>query len=104
MEAGMRLMKRQERMLQKRGIGGWAGQLMAGWLGRLRRGEPSAPRLTLVERIALAPRHSLALVEAEGQRFLVAIPADGSPAFLALGKKAGSGAGARGNGPVRVSW
>ena len=43
-----------------------------------------APRLALLERISLAPRQTLALVEAEGQRFLVASSVDGAPAFYPL--------------------
>ncbi len=39
---------------------------------------------SLLERIALAPRQSLALVEAEGRRFLVATSAEGGPAFYPL--------------------
>ena len=104
MEAGTGLMKRQEMELRQRRMGGWAGRLLNGWLAGIRKGEAEAPRLALIERIALAPRHSLALVEAEGQRFLVSIPTDGSPAFLALGKKAGGEGRAGSRGPVRVSW
>jgi hypothetical protein len=44
----------------------------------------AAPRLALVERITLAPRQSLALVEAEGRRILVATSADGASAFYPL--------------------
>jgi hypothetical protein len=61
-------------------IGGIAGWLLAGLRGRQRR----EPRLKLLERIALGPRHSLALVEAEGRRILVATSAEGGPAFYAL--------------------
>jgi hypothetical protein len=43
---------------------------------------PARPRLELLERIALAPRQSLALVEAEGRRFLVATSPEGAPAFI----------------------
>jgi flagellar biogenesis protein FliO len=58
---------------------------LAGWLlGRLRSRGRRQPRLELVERIALAPRQSLALVEAEGRRFLVATSPEGAPAFYAL--------------------
>jgi flagellar biogenesis protein FliO len=58
---------------------------LAGWLlGRLRAGGRRRPRLELVERITLAPRQSLALVEAEGRRFLVATSPEGAPAFYAL--------------------
>lgn len=42
------------------------------------------PRLALLERITLAPRQTLALVEAEGRRLLVATSPDGAPTFYAL--------------------
>lgn len=58
---------------------------LAGWLlERLRRGPHQAPRLALLERITLAPRQSLALVEAEGRRLLVATSPEGPPSFYAL--------------------
>lgn len=63
---------------------------LAGWLlGRLRKGLAPASgrpraRLALVDRITLAPRQSLALVEVEGRRFLIATSAEGAPAFCAL--------------------
>lgn len=58
---------------------------IAGWLlRRLRRTNGTGQRLELVERIALAPRQSLALIEAEGRRILVATSADGAPAFFPL--------------------
>ncbi|MDR3751863.1 MAG: flagellar biosynthetic protein FliO [Terracidiphilus sp.] len=61
---------------------------LTGWLlGRLRVTRRPPPRLELLERIALAPRQSLALVEAEGRRFLVATSAEGGPAFYALDEK-----------------
>ena len=61
---------------------------LAGWLlGRLKGRGRRQPRLELVERIALAPRQSLALVEAEGRRFLVATSAEGAPAFYALDER-----------------
>jgi len=61
---------------------------LAGWvLGRLRSGGRRRPRLELVERIALAPRQSLSLVEAEGRRFLVVTSPEGSPAFYALDER-----------------
>ena len=59
------------------GLGGWL-------LDRLRTASRAQPRLALLERIALAPRQSLALVEAEGRRFLVATSPEGAPAFYAL--------------------
>lgn len=62
----------------KPALGGWAGWLLRR-LGRTRTGGQA--RLELVERIQLAPRQSLALVEADGRRFLVASSTEGSPAF-----------------------
>jgi hypothetical protein len=61
------------------------GAGLAGWLlDRLRGSRRPRPRLELLERIALAPRQSLALVEAEGRRFLVATSPEGGPAFYPL--------------------
>jgi flagellar biogenesis protein FliO len=58
---------------------------LAGWLlGRLKATRRPKPRLELLERIALAPKQSLALIEAEGRRFLVATSPEGGPAFYAL--------------------
>ena len=95
------------------GLGLW---LLTKWrsarLGLAARGMGrSVPRLALVERITLAPRQTLALVEAEGRRFLVASSAEGAPAFLALdSRRNGSESFSRGRGAkagasrVRVSW
>ncbi|MGH9599321.1 MAG: flagellar biosynthetic protein FliO [Terracidiphilus sp.] len=81
-------------------VGGWAGWL---WRG-LRRARTPQARLTLLERIALAPRQTLALVEADGRRFLVATSPEGSPAFLSL-EGAARPAAARGRRQMRrVSW
>jgi flagellar biogenesis protein FliO len=83
---------------------------LAGWLlERLRTSGRPKPRLALVERIALAPRHSLALVEAEGRRFLVATSTDGAPVFYALDERIRSRAVSSSerpmtSGPARVSW
>lgn len=58
---------------------------LAGWLlEKLRRTPHSKPRLALLERIALAPRQTLALIEADGRRFLVATSPEGGPAFYSL--------------------
>ena len=64
--------------------GGLAGLVLKTLLMKLRGVRASQPRLELLERISLAPRQTLALVEAEGRRFLVATSAEGGPAFLAL--------------------
>lgn len=61
-------------------VAGWAGWL----LKKMRRGTRQPARLELLERITLAPRQSLVLVEADGRRFLVASPAEGSPSFYPL--------------------
>ena len=80
----------RDRMMERRQdgketSGSAPGSGLAGWLlDRLRSTRRSRPRLALLERIALAPRQSLALVEAEGRRFLVATSPEGAPAFYAL--------------------
>ncbi|MGH7071301.1 MAG: flagellar biosynthetic protein FliO [Acetobacteraceae bacterium] len=81
-------------------VGGWAGWLWS----RVRNVRRPRARLELLERIALAPRQTLALVEADGRRFLVATSAEGSPAFLALGGAAQAAAAARPQPKRRVSW
>jgi len=48
-----------------------------------------APRLKLVDRIALAPRQSLCLVEADGRKVLLATSVEGAPAFFALDQERG---------------
>lgn len=82
---------------------------LAGWLlDRLRRGPRTEPRLALLERITLAPRQSLALVEAEGRRLLVATSAEGAPAFYALDGRDQPARPTRRSRPAssarRVSW
>jgi hypothetical protein len=59
------------------GLGAWL-------LARFRRRALREPRLALVERISLAPRQIVALVEADGQRLLVATSSDGAPVFFPL--------------------
>jgi flagellar biogenesis protein FliO len=88
-------------------IGGWAG----GLLSLLRKQPRPRPKLTLLERINIAPRQSVALIEAEGRRFLVAMSVEGAPAFHALDGGPGKNRpGENGPGPVaaparaRVSW
>lgn len=74
------------------------------WLGRwFRPADRPGPRLALVERIALAPRQALVLVEAEGRRFLVATSAEGSAVFYPL-DEAGRAAGRQPRGLRRVTW
>jgi flagellar biogenesis protein FliO len=81
---------------------------LAGWLlSRFRAGGQQRPRLELLERIALAPRQSLALVEAEGRRFLVATSPEGAPAFYALDERARQAVNRQASGlrqAARVSW
>ncbi|MGB0065404.1 MAG: flagellar biosynthetic protein FliO [Terracidiphilus sp.] len=60
-----------------RGLGAWLVE-------KLRGRQRSEPRLALLERINLAPRQSLELVEAEGRRILVATSPEGGPAFYPL--------------------
>jgi flagellar biogenesis protein FliO len=81
---------------------------LAGWLvGRFRAGGKARPRLELLERITLAPRQSLALIEAEGRRLLVATSPEGAPAFYALDepvRPATAQQGSSSRPAVRVSW
>ncbi len=87
---------------------------IAGWLMKRLRGRKAATaRLALVERITLAPRQSLALIEAEGRRILVATSAEGAPAFFSLNDstsrdkrtRAGANSAPRATvRPARVSW
>ena len=81
----------------KPGQGGLVAWLLGRAQGRLR----SSPRLALIERIALSPRQSLALVEAEGLRFLVATADNGAPAFYPLDDRARA---TRRASAARVSW
>jgi hypothetical protein len=79
-------MKRAEKQekceLETRSPAGLAGWLLA----RFRGTTQLPPRLALLERIALAPRQTLALIEAEGRRLLVATSPEGAPTFYALGE------------------
>jgi flagellar biogenesis protein FliO len=65
-------------------IGGLTGWLM----GRMRIAQRATPRLAMLERITLAPRQSLALVEVDGRRLLVATSPEGAPAFFPLDEPA----------------
>jgi hypothetical protein len=64
--------------------------------------------MALLERITLAPRQSLSLVEADGRRFLIATSADGAPAFYALNERTGGtrrNSARAGNSTIsRISW
>jgi flagellar biogenesis protein FliO len=81
------------------------GSGLAAWLlARLHRAHRPALRLELLERIALGPRQTLALVEAEGRRFLVATAQDGSPAFHALDANNSSRLARQAHASGRVSW
>jgi flagellar biogenesis protein FliO len=72
--------------IQREPISGDKTGGLAGWLLALIGRQPRPrPNLALLERITLAPRQSLSLVEADGRRFLIATSADGAPAFYALG-------------------
>ncbi|MGA3130830.1 MAG: flagellar biosynthetic protein FliO [Terracidiphilus sp.] len=87
--------------------GGYGG--LGVWLLEKLRGRRRAePRLALLERISLAPRQSLALIEAEGRRILVATSAEGGPAFYPLDENRGSPILAAANralpGRARASW
>ncbi|WP_348261402.1 flagellar biosynthetic protein FliO [Telmatobacter sp. DSM 110680] len=59
-------------------------RLVAWFLSRFHHREFQQPRLALVQRIVLAPRQTVALIEADGQRVLVATSPEGTPAFFSL--------------------
>lgn len=86
------------------GYGGLGAWLLEKLRGRQRR----EPRLALLERISLAPRQSLALIEAEGRRILVATSPEGGPAFYPLDENRSSailgGASRALPGRARASW
>jgi hypothetical protein len=64
---------------------------MAAWLaGCFRHRALNEHRLTMVEKINLAPHQTVTLIEADGQRLLVATSGDGTPSFYPL-KDAASG-------------
>ncbi len=60
------------------------GGLAAWLLQRLHRRAPKQARLAVLERISLAPRQTLALIEADGQRLLVATTPEGTSSFFPL--------------------
>ena len=73
----------------KEGLEKWknpaAVERFAGWiLGRLRHAQRADDRLKLIQRIQVAPKQGLALVEVEGRRLLLATGSDGAPAFFPL--------------------
>jgi flagellar biogenesis protein FliO len=74
-------MRPELKLREKRKV---AGGLALWLLNRIHRRSDTQPRLALLERITLAPRQSLVLVEAEGRRLLVATSAEGAPAFYPL--------------------
>jgi hypothetical protein len=78
---------------------------IAGWvLGKLARDPKQQPRLEVLERIALAPRHSLALVEADGRRLLVATSAESGPVFYALDAGRSRNREGSSGSMRRISW
>lgn len=88
-------MKADVRTMPIGGVFGWL-------LGRMRIVRHPRPRLVLLERITLAPRQSLALVEAEGRRLLVATSAEGAPAFYPLNEPVRNRTNS--SSVARVSW
>ena len=78
---------------------------LAGWIvSRLRRTGSKKPRLELLEKIALAPRQTVALIEADGRRFLIACSPEGGASFCPLDTRVGAVGDMRAVRPGRVSW
>lgn len=78
-------MKRQSDGLGHTGLN--PQSLIAWFLDHLRPRSHPQPRLAVLDRVMLAPRQSLVLVEAEGRRLLVATSPEGSPSFYAIEKR-----------------
>ena len=88
----------------KRNAAGEPEGLAAWLLARFRGARHPQQRLQLIERITLAPRQSLALIEAEGRRFLVASSADSTPAFFPIDSVGADARTRTLKGAQRVSW
>ena len=86
---------------ESRGLAGsLAGWLMRRWngVGRQQSG------LEMLDRIVLGPRQSLALIEAQGRRILVATSQEGAPAFYPLDQTQRRGERKSTQGEARISW
>jgi flagellar biogenesis protein FliO len=86
---------------------GLTGNGLAGWLmAKLRRQNAQSPRMAVLERISLGPRQTLAMVEADGRRILVATSPEGAAAFYSLDEVRGGARTSRtaGRSSERVSW
>ena len=87
---------------------------LAGWLlRRLRATRQARVRRSVLERIQLAPRQSLAMIEADGRVLLVATSPEGATAFYPLDEprrhlsyagQPGSGARPLSGRAARISW
>jgi len=76
-----------------RRMAGRLGSGLVAWMSRhLHAAAAPPPQLSILARIALGPRQSLALVEAEGVHVLVGTSADGPPSFFSLAGCSGRGA------------
>jgi hypothetical protein len=74
-----------------RRMAGRLGSGLVAWMSRhLHAAAAPPPQLSILARIALGPRQSLALVEAEGVHVLVGTSADGPPSFFSLTGDSGS--------------
>lgn len=86
-------------------MAGPLGSLTAWLLDPMRRRQGMRPQLRLIERISLAPRQSLALIEVEGKRLLVATAPEGAPTFHPLEPQSRHAHAARSTVRTgRVSW
>ena len=76
-------------------IGDWLRRILewmtASLLRSWRRSTARQARLAVIERIALGPKQSLVLVEADGVRLLVATSSDAASAFFPLPKQTDAG-------------
>ena len=78
---------------------------LAGWLlQRLRTRSQPQPKLALLERITVAPRQTLSLIEADGRRLLVATSPEGAAAFYPLDYPPSAKKFSPAYPPRRASW
>jgi hypothetical protein len=73
-------------------LGKGLGMGLATWIAqRWKDSMAHSPRLSVLARVPLGPRHSVALLEADGTRLLVATSSDGVSTFFPLRKPEASG-------------
>ena len=76
---------------------------------RLKKTPLEPPRLRVIQRVSVAPSHFAALLEADGNTYLMVCSREGNPTLRILTRKAARDSGARPDapprlGPRRIHW